>query len=159
MADGDDGQHRPSLLSGQKRKRVNEVKSVLWTSLLLVLIPALMFAPLYGLLIRTAGTSLADYRGDVVGTWEAIQYYDGKDRIACGAERNMGMTFGEDSLRIWGTILPETDTQIEWKSGTSFFVDMDGERTVIYLSFDSFNNLKLNVGADGIIVLLRRNGG
>lgn len=135
------------------------MKKILLTSLLLVLIPALMFAPLYGLLIYTAQTSLADYRSNVTGSWEAIQYYQNKQRIPCNEENNMQITFTEDRIQINGTVLPQTDSAIEWKSGTSLFMTLDGERTVLYLGFDNFNNLKITVGADGIIVLLRRSGG
>lgn len=135
------------------------MKKILWTSLLLVLIPTLMFAPLYGLLIHTAQTSLADYRSEVLGSWEAIQYYENKQRFACDEENNIQITFTEDHIQIDGTILPQTDSDIEWKSGTSLFVTLDGQKTVLYLGFDNFNNLKITVGADGIIVLLRRSGG
>lgn len=135
------------------------MKKILWTSLLLVLIPTLMFAPLYGLLIHTAQTSLADYRSEVTGSWEAIQYYENKQRVPCDEEKQMQITFMEDRIRINGTILPQTESAIEWKSGTSLFMTLDGEQTVLYLGFDNFNNLKITVGADGIIVLLRRSGG
>lgn len=135
------------------------MKKILWTSLLVVLIPTLMFAPLYGLLIHTTQTSLSDYRSDVIGSWEAIQYYENKQRIACDDTHNMQITFDDDHILIEGTILPRTDSEIEWKSGTSLFVNLDGSQTVFYLGFDNFNNLKVTVGADGIIVLLRRSGG
>lgn len=135
------------------------MKRILLTSVLVVLIPTLMFVPLYGLLIHTAQTSLADYRSEVIGSWEAIQYYENKQRVACDEDKNIQITFTEDHIQIDGTVLPRTDSDIEWKSGTSLFVTLDGERTVLYLGFDNFNNLKITVGADGIIVLLRRIGG
>lgn len=135
------------------------MKRILLTSVLVVLIPTLMFVPLYGLLIHTAQTSLADYRSEVIGSWEAIQYYENKQRVACDEDENIQITFTEDHIQIDGTVLPRTDSDIEWKSGTSLFVTLDGERTVLYLGFDNFNNLKITVGADGIIVLLRRIGG
>ena len=135
------------------------MKRILLTSVLVVLIPTLMFVPLYGLLIHTAQTSLADYRSEVIGSWEAIQYYENKQRVACDEEKNIQITFTEDHVQIDGTVLPRTDSDIEWKSGTSLFVPLDGERTVLYLGFDNFNNLKITVGADGIIILLRRIGG
>lgn len=135
------------------------MKRILLTSVLVVLIPTLMFVPLYGLLIHTAQTSLADYRSEVIGSWEAIQYYENKQRVACDEDKNIQITFTEDQIQIDGTVLPRTDSDIEWKSGTSLFVTLDGERTVLYLGFDNFNNLKITVGADGIIVLLRRIGG
>ena len=135
------------------------MKRILLTSVLVVLIPTLMFVPLYGLLIHTAQTSLADYRSEVIGSWEAIQYYENKQRVACDEDKNIQISFTEDHIQIDGTVLPRTDSDIEWKSGTSLFVTLDGERTVLYLGFDNFNNLKITVGADGIIVLLRRIGG
>ena len=135
------------------------MKRILLTSVLVGLIPTLMFVPLYGLLIHTAQTSLADYRSEVIGSWEAIQYYENKQRVACDEDKNIQITFTEDHIQIDGTVLPRTDSDIEWKSGTSLFVTLDGERTVLYLGFDNFNNLKITVGADGIIVLLRRIGG
>ena len=135
------------------------MKRILWTSVLVVLIPTLMFAPLYVLLISTAQTSLADYRSEVIGSWAAIQYYENKQRIPCDEDQNIYVTFGDDRIQINGTVLPETDSAIEWKSGTSLFATLDAEQTVLYLGFVNFNNLKITVGADGIIVLLRRIGG
>jgi len=135
------------------------MKKLVLTSLILILVPTLLFLPAYGYLIYTANTNAHDYKEDVQGQWEAIQYYYGKDRVACKDDIWMKITFDEDTIVIDGTVLPATESKLFWESGTSLSFEANGEKMLYLLSFDAQNNLKIIIDGTPYIIVLRRIGG
>lgn len=135
------------------------MKRILLTSLVLVLISALLFAPVYGLLIYTVNNNAVDYSGEVGGSWKVFQYYKGNERVVCNEEVYMYLTLTEDNILVEGTVLPEVDTSYTWNNGTSFSYECEGSTMTFFLSFDTNNNLKITTSDSGYILLLRRQEG
>ncbi|MBO5867824.1 MAG: hypothetical protein J6Q54_02815 [Oscillospiraceae bacterium] len=135
------------------------MKRVILTTLIILIVPCLMFLPIYGYLIYTANVNAKDYRQEIQGDWETIQYYYEGQRVACNEESWMHLTFGEDTLSVRGTVLPETDTACTWESGCAVSYEQDGEKVSFLLSNDAHNNLKIIVDGTSYIILLRRSGG
>ena len=135
------------------------MKRILLTSLVLVLISALLFAPVYGLLIYTVNNNAVDYSGEVGGSWKVFQYYKGNERVVCNEEVYMNLTLTEDNILVEGTVLPEVDTSYTWNNGTSFSYECEGSTMTFFLSFDTNNNPKITTSDSGYILLLRRQEG
>ena len=135
------------------------MKKVLITSAILILVPTLIFLPVYLYLYFTSVANAHDYMDDVRGQWSAIQYYHGKDRVACNDESYMNITFEDDRIAVDGTVLPEADTDCIWESGTTLSYEVNGEKFTYLISFDNNNNLKIIVDGTSYIILLRRSGG
>ena len=135
------------------------MKRILLTSLVLFLISALLFAPVYGLLIYTVNNNAVDYSGEVGGSWKVFQYYKGNERVVCNEEVYMNLTLTEDNILVEGTVLPEVDTSYTWNNGTSFSYECEGSTMTFFLSFDTNNNLKITTSDSGYILLLRRQEG
>lgn len=133
------------------------MKKIFITTLVLILVPTLIFVPVYALLIYTYTTNIKDYSDDVLGRWDAYQYYYDNERVACNENTWMSIDIGNDYIIIDGTILPKTDSTYSWSSGTSFNFDTNGETTTFFLSFDAQNNLKIIVDDSNYIIMLRKN--
>ena len=132
-------------------------KSLAITSLLLVLVPALIFLPVYVYLLHTAEANAQDYSDDIQGSWSAFQYYHGNERVACNDEDYMRIKIDGDVITVEGTVLPETVSTFSWDSGTSLtYETAQGESFTYLMSFDSGNNLKIIVDGTSYIILLRR---
>ena len=135
------------------------MKRILLTSLVLVIISVLMFAPVYLSLIYTAETKAQDYSDDVVGSWNVFQFYKGNERVACNEETYMNLTICDNTISITGTVLTEAKTTFVWNSGTTLSYEANGEAMQFFVSFDSQNNLKITTADGEYILLLRREEG
>ena len=135
------------------------MKKILLTSLILVLVPTLVFLPVYIFLIHTAVFGAKDYSEDIQGKWSAFQYYYESERVACNDENYMSITFDGDTIAVDGTVLPEVETEFTWNGGASLSYDAGGESFTYLLSFDNNNNLKIIVDGTSYIILLRRSEG
>ena len=135
------------------------MKRIVLTSLVLVLIAALLFAPVYGLLIYTVNNNVVDYSGEVCGRWMVFQYYKGNERVVCNEETYMNLTLTEDKILVEGTVLPEVDTSYTWNNGISFSYECEDSTMTFFLSFDTNNNLKITASDGGYLLLLRREEG
>ncbi len=135
------------------------MKKIVLTSLMLILVPALLFVPVYILMIYRANTSLMDYSDDIIGKWDAFQYYYENERFVCNEDNWISIAVTDDSVAIEGTLLPVTDTTYTWLSGTSLSYETDNQTITLFISFDTQNNLKVIVDDTSYIILLRRNAG
>lgn len=135
------------------------MRKIVLTTLVLILVPTLLFVPVYILMIYTVNTSLVDYSDDVIGRWDAFQYYYENERFACNEDNWISIAIAEDSVTIEGTILPITDTTYTWLTGTSLSYETENQTITLFVSFDTQNNLKVIVDDTGYIILLRRNAG
>lgn len=131
------------------------MKNFLLTTLVLVLVPTIIFVPVYALLIYNFKVNVKDYFNDVQGRWNALQYYYENQRVACDEDVWMLITFDEDAILVDGTILPEIESTCIW-NGSSLSYEVDGATTTFLLSFDSNNNLKIVVDDTPYIIILRK---
>ena len=135
------------------------MKRFLLTSLILILVPTMLFLPVYLYLVVYSIENAQDYSDDVQGEWSAFQYYYESQRVACNDEKYMSITFEDNTITIEGTVLPETETGFTWQGGTSLTYTADGTTYTYLISFDSNNNLKIVVDGTSYIIMLRRSGG
>ena len=135
------------------------MKRIFLTSLVIVLVSALLFTPVYLLLIHTVQTKAEDYSDDVVGSWKVFQFYKGSERVVCDEDTYMTLAITENQITITGTVLPTVKTTVTWTSGTAFSYEADGETASMFVSFDNHNNLKLTTADGAYILLLRKEGG
>lgn len=132
-------------------------KNLIITSLITILVPSLIFLPVYFYLVYTSAANAKDYSDELQGSWSAFQYYHESQRVACNDEEYMHINIEGDTITVEGTVLPETASAITWNSGTSFtYRTAEGESFTYLLSFDSANNLKIIVDGTSYIILLRR---
>lgn len=135
------------------------MKSFLLKTLILILVPTIIFVPVYAILISASITNSKDYSEIVQGQWNVFQYYYENQRIACNADIWMTVKFDDKSIVVDGTVLPKTETEVTWISSSSLKYDVDGETYTFLLSFDSNDNLKIVVDGTSYIILLRKSEG
>ncbi len=133
-------------------------KKIILTTLILILVPTVIFAPVFGLLIYTATNNAKNYVDEVMGNWTAIQYYYEKERIVCNEDNFINVNFGDETIAIEGTVLKEVETTFTKESGTMLSYEVEGEKYTFILSFDVNNNLKIVIDGTSYIILLRRSG-
>ena len=74
------------------------MKKIVLSSIVIVLIPTLVFLPIYALMVHTANTGLEDYSDDIPGKWRAFQYYYESERYVCDEEHSMQMQLTGNSI-------------------------------------------------------------
>ncbi len=118
-------------------------KKLILSSLIIVLVPTVLFVIVYSWLSVVTAHYRVDYSGNVVGEWTAIQYYAGKEKIVCDEEHTVFVNITEDTISICGDGVPSLDGNYTWKTGEVMETIYQGETVLIRVSFDSNNNLKL----------------
>lgn len=134
-------------------------KKIILTSLIIILIPFILFLPPYVALIYSTTVNSVDYSADIPGKWDAYQYYYESQRIACNEETWMSLTVENNKLTLEGTVLPETECEFKWLSGTSISYESNEKINVFHLSIDEKGNLKLVTENDGYVIMLRKSKG
>lgn len=132
------------------------MKRILFTSLIIVIVSCVIVTPVYLLLIHTVSNNSTDYSADIQGKWNAFQYYNDKERVACNEEIWMTLEINDDELTINGTVLEEVKCNFNWLSGTSLSYTTGEDDTIYYLSIDDNNNLKITIADTSYIILLRK---
>ena len=108
---------------------------------------------------HSASVNAKDYSNEVLGKWEAFQYYQGTERYVCNDTNNMLLEITTDELIVSGTVLPQSKTSYQWHNGTSISFNRDGKNIIFYFSLDEKGVLKLTVADNSYIILLRRSEG
>ena len=132
------------------------MKKILLSSIILILVPTIIFVPIYALMFYTANSNVKDYTDDVIGDWEAFQYYYEKERFVCDETNNLTIKISNQEINILGSVLANTKTSYTWKSGTALSYEVDGDVVTMYFSFDDKNNLEVKMEGTSYIILLRR---
>ncbi|MSC86285.1 hypothetical protein GKG40_20710 [Eubacterium sp. BIOML-A1] len=135
------------------------MKKIAITSIILIIIPALLFVPLYIIISITAAHNDIDYSRDVIGTWEAFQYYEDSKMFVCDDENALVLDLTVDSLSVigTGTILKNVDSiDYKWTSGVSISYQSDMSETILFVSFNSRGNLQIKTEDGSKTILLRR---
>ncbi len=135
------------------------MKKILLTSIILILVPTLIFLPAYIFLIHTTAANAKDYSEDIQGQWEAIQYYHENERVACKDGIWITITFEGNRIKIDGTVLEKTEAEFTWEGGTALSFEAQGEKVMYLLSFDNNGNLKIVIDNTPYIIILRSSGG
>jgi len=129
-------------------------KKVFLSSLVMIAVPTVLFFCLYGLIYYGAKTDQTDYSEDILGTWVGIQYYRGEKKTVCGDSHPVAVTFTEDTVAIEAEEFPLDAAAYAWR-GRSLVLTADGAETVISVSFDSQNYLKLSIPDWNLTLTLR----
>lgn len=132
------------------------MKKILFASIILVLIPTIIFVPIYALMFHTANSNVKNYTEDIIGNWEAFQYYYESERVVCDDNNNLTLEVTDQTILVSGSILKNTDTHYIWKSGTALSYDVEGDTVTMYLSFDAKGNLQIKIEDTSYIILLRK---
>lgn len=135
------------------------MKKIIVTSLILVLVPTMLFTPFYIYLIYSSLANSYDYAANIEGKWIGMQYYYGSERVACKEENRIDMAFDADTITVSGDVLPEAKTAFSWKDSSTLEYQVDGETFTFLLSFDANHYLKIIVDGTPYIILLRRSEG
>lgn len=135
------------------------MKKLAFTSIVLVIIPTLLFIPLCILISNSAAHNNVDYSQDVLGTWEAFQYYADSEMFVCDKENALTVVFDADSLSVLGTgtILNRVDSiGYTWTSGVSLSYTFGESETRIFVSFNTRGNMQIKTDDGKYTILLRR---
>ena len=132
------------------------MKRILTTTLILIIVPIILFIPIYFFMSRSASVNAKDYSNDIIGNWEAFQYYQGSERYVCDNANNMLLEITAEQLIVSGTVLPKSKTSYQWYNGTAIRFNRNGENIIFYFSLDAKGVLKLTVDNNSYIILLRK---
>lgn len=135
------------------------MKKLVFTSIVLIVIPTLLFIPLCILISYSATHNNVDYSQDVLGTWEAFQYYADSEMFVCDDENALTIVFDVDSLSVLGTetILNRADnTDYIWTSSVSISYTLGESKTRIFISFNTRGNMQIKTEDGRYTILLRR---
>lgn len=132
------------------------MKRIVTTTLILIIVPIILFVPIYFFMSHSASVNAKDYSNEIIGNWEAFQYYQGSERYVCDDTNNMLLGITADQLIVSGTVLPKSKTTYQWYTGTAVSFNRNGENIIFYFSLDAKGVLKLTVDDNSYIILLRR---
>ena len=135
------------------------MKKIITTTIILIIVPVILFVPIYVFMSHSASVNAKDYSNEILGSWEAFQYYQGTERYVCDDANNMLLEITADQLIVSGTVLPQSETSYQWYNGTSISFNRDGKDIVFYFSLDEKGILKLTVADSSHIILLRKSEG
>ncbi len=139
--------------------RNKHMKKLAITTILLILIPTLLMAPLYLWMSKSASEHVIDYTQDVIGTWNASQYYAGKELIVCDEEHALGMIIESDTITVTGseTVLENVNEKpYIWKSKVSISYEDSNKTVNLTVSFNARGNLQLKTEDGQYTILLKK---
>lgn len=135
------------------------MKKLLYTSIVIILVPSLIFIPLCIVISMNAEKNMVDYSKDIMGTWNAFQYYAGKDLIVCDSENSLTLTFDGESISVSGndTILTNIDNcEYKWNGPVTVTYSIDNKTIELFISFNSHGNLQVKTSDGEYTILLRK---
>ena len=132
------------------------MKRIILASIILILVPTMIFVPVYALMYYQANTNVKDYTDDVIGRWEAFQYYHEAERIVCDETNNLSICFDQQEIQVSGSVLENTQTSYSWNGGTSLSYKVNDDVVTMFLDFDSKNNLQIKIENTSYTILLRK---
>ena len=135
------------------------MKRILTTSLILIIVPVILFLSIYLFMVHSASVNAKDYSTQLLGSWVAFQYYQGSERYVCDEINNISIEITNDEVIVLGSVLPQSKTSYQWYSGTAISFNRDGENVLFYFSLDDKGILKLTVADSSYIILLRKSEG
>ena len=131
-------------------------KKIVITSLILILVPSVLFSVLYGFMSYVIYHSGEDYSEQVIGEWVGIQYLDNKQKIAFDESNYIILNFDKDTLHIEGTLLEAGDYNYKWDTGSIARVTYNNKDCIFVISINSLQQLKVTINAYDYIITLTR---
>ncbi len=129
-------------------------KKLIVSSLIIVLVPTVLFIIVYAWLSAVISNYSVDYSKDVIGEWTAIQYYVGKEKYVCDEEHPVTVSITENTITVSGEGVPMLDGNYTWRTGEVIETTYQEEVVLIKVSFDSNNHLKLKFDDPDLSMLL-----
>lgn len=134
------------------------MKKIIITSLLILLVPSVLFFPIYFLMMHEIHNA-EDNVGELYGQWQAFQYYAGADRVVCDEEHTITVTLDADHLSIEGSVLPAVSADCEWEGQRMIRYEQAGGEAQLFLTLDDEGRLKITTEDPVYTILLRRSEG
>lgn len=131
-------------------------KKIVATSLILVLIPSLLFSVLYGIMYYVIYHGGDDFTAQAAGSWHAVQYLSDKQLYPCSEEKCLGLEVREDSLTVTGTLLTPGDYSMKWDTGSIMRVQYGDEELIFVVSVNSLGQMKITINALHYIITFER---
>lgn len=131
-------------------------KKLVTTSLILFLVPTILFSMLYSVMRYTIYNAGEDYSQQIIGGWEGTQYLSSKQLHPCDKHDSIVMFFDENSVEINGTLIKEGKYEYKWDTGSIAKVDIDGEKYIFVFSINSLGQLKVAINAMDYIITFNR---
>lgn len=129
-------------------------KKILITSLVLVIVPTILFSILYGVMVNVIYNSGEDYSQEVIGEWTGTQYLKNKQLTACDDDECISLIFDEDYIYVDGTILEPGNYSYKWDTGSIARVKYKNEDTIFVISINSIGQMKVIINSMDYIITL-----
>lgn len=131
-------------------------KKILITSLILVIVPTILFSILYGIMVNVIYNSGEDYSQEVIGEWAGVQYLKNKQLTACNDDECITLTFDKDYIYVDGTILEPGNYSYKWDTGSIARVKYKNEDTIFVISINSIGQMKVTINSMDYIITLSK---
>lgn len=134
-------------------------KKILITSLILIIVPTILFSVLYGIMVNVIYNSGEDYSQEVIGQWSGVQYLKSKQLIPLGEEEYLDLTFEEEYIYIDGTILESGKYPYQWDTGSIARVQYKDQDHIFVISINSIGQMKIAINSMDYIITLGKADG
>ena len=134
-------------------------KKILITSLILIIVPTILFSVLYGIMVNVIYNSGEDYSQEVIGQWSGVQYLKSKQLILLGEEEYLDLTFDEEYIYIDGTILESGKYPYQWDTGSIARVQYKDQDHIFVISINSIGQMKIAINSMDYIITLGKADG
>lgn len=131
-------------------------KKIVITSLILVIVPSILFSILYGVMTHVIYNSGEDCSEAVLGEWAGIQYLTDKQLNMCDDDTAIGVTFEENCLVITGNLLEPGTYDYSWDTGSIARVKYNNEDCIFVLSVNSIGQLKMTINSMDYIITFNK---
>ena len=133
-------------------------KKIIITSLILFLVPTILFAVLYGVMRYAIYNTGDDYSQQIIGNWEGVQFLSNKQLQPCDESNAISLLFDENTVEIGGTLVKTGKYEYKWDTGSIAKVNIDGEKTIFVFSINSIGQLKVTINAMDYIITFNKVG-
>lgn len=131
-------------------------KKIVITSLILVLIPSILFSILYGIMSYVIYHGGEDYSEKSIGNWKAIQYISEKQLYPCNEERSFSLEIKENKMVISGNLLKPGEYDYKWDTGSIAKINYGDEKLIFVVSINSIDQMKITINSMNYIITLER---
>ena len=142
---------------GYKLPRGNKmVKKVFLSSLIIIIVPSLLFLLLYSYMWFSVKNLDDTYKEDILASWKATQYYEDNQLIACNDEKEIIFIFEKDKVTIKGNVIENNTYNYRWKGRNTIVLVSTQEEIEVTISMENKDELKLSVNQWNYIITLEK---
>ena len=131
-------------------------RKIVITSLILVIVPSILFAILYGIMSYVIYNTGEDYKEEIKGEWTGVQYLSNKQLFLCDESNNISLKFEDEKIYIDGTVMQPGEYSYKWNTGSIAKVDYMGEDCIFVISINSIDQLKVTINSMNYIITFDR---